>query len=109
MKRAVVLLAFVLVVFALPCPSRAEESTLDVVLWDSLVGAGIGALIGAATLAFMDHPGDHLERIPQGAALGVIAGAAFGFYEISPVLYSRTTPDGQGERVYGLQFNFALK
>lgn len=108
MKRAIVSIAFVLIVFALPCRSHAE-STLDVVLWDSVVGAGIGALVGAATLAFMDHPSDHLERISQGAAIGVISGVAFGFYEVSPVLYSRVLPDGQRERVYGLQFNFALK
>ena len=109
MKRAVVFLAFVLIMGALPCRTHAADSSLDVVLWDSLVGAGIGALVGTATLAFMDHPGDHLERIPQGAAVGVIAGVAFGFYEITPVVYSRTTPDGERERVYGLQFNLPLK
>lgn len=108
MKRVVLFIAFALIVVALLCRSQAG-STLNVVLWDSLVGAGIGALAGAATLAFMDHPGDHLERIPQGAAIGVIAGIAFGFYEISPVLYSRVTPDGKHERVYGLQLNYALK
>jgi hypothetical protein len=108
MKRAIVSIAFVLIVFGLPCRSNAE-STLDVVLWDSLVGAGIGALAGTATLAFMDHPSDHLERIAQGASLGIIAGIGFGFYEISPVVYSRVDSKGQRERVYGLQFNFALK
>jgi hypothetical protein len=79
------------------------------VLYDAVVGAGIGALAGAATMAFMDHPSDHYERIAQGAGIGVLCGIAFGFYEIRPVLYSYTDHSGEKQRVYGLQFSMPLK
>jgi NhaP-type Na+/H+ or K+/H+ antiporter len=108
MKKAFVTMALVLSLFVLPGTSRAQSS-LEVVLWDSLLGAGIGALVGAATLAFMDHPGDHMERIAQGASVGLIGGIAFGFYEISPVFYSSVDPSGNRERVYGLRVAIPLK
>jgi len=108
MKKAFVTMALVLSLFALPGTSNAQSS-LEVVLWDSLLGAGIGALVGAATLAFMDHPGDHLERIAQGASVGLIGGIAFGFYEISPVFYSSVDPAGNRERIYGLRVTVPLK
>ena len=108
MKKAFVTMALVLSLFVLPSTSNAQSS-LEVVLWDSLLGAGIGALVGAATLAFMDHPGDHLERIAQGASVGLIGGIAFGFYEISPVFYSSVDPAGNGERLYGLRVTVPLK
>ncbi len=112
MKKLVTILAFVLAVAAFPCSSPAagpDNPSLDVVLYDSLVGAGIGALAGTATLAFMDHPGDHMERIVQGAAIGMLCGMVFGFYEIRPVLYSFTDPSGKREMAYGLSFNLPLK
>ena len=108
MKKAFVTMALVLSLFVLPSTSNAQSS-LEVVLWDSLLGAGIGALVGAATLAFMDHPGDHLERIAQGASIGLIGGIAFGFYEISPVFYSSVDPAGNRERIYGLRLTVPLK
>lgn len=109
MKKILVSVTLILALFILPCKSFAESS-LDVVLWDSLVGAGIGALAGAATLAFMDHPGDHLRRVTQGASIGLLFGVGFGVYEIKPMLYSYTEPnDGKRERVYGLLVNVPLK
>ena len=108
MKKFLVSCAFVLALFTLPCTSHAGSS-LEVVFWDSLVGASIGALAGAATLAFMDHPGDHLERIAQGGSIGLICGLGFGIYEISPMFYTTTTPGGKKEQVYGLQMRIPLQ
>lgn len=108
MKRIIVSLALIVTVFILPCRSQAASS-LDVVFYDSLIGAGIGGLIGAATLAFMDHPGDHLRRVAQGASIGLVCGVAFGVYEIRPMLYSTTDPDGKKDRVYGLMVSMPLK
>ncbi len=108
MKKLLVSLTLILAIFILPCKSSAESS-LDVVLWDALVGAGIGALVGTATLAFMEHPGDHLQRIAQGASVGLIFGVGFGIYEIKPMLYSYTVPDGKRERVYGMMVGIPLK
>jgi hypothetical protein len=112
MKKIITILAFVLAVFVLPCPSQAagpEKPTLEIILYDGLVGAGIGALAGTATLAFMDHPNDHLNRIAQGAAVGVLCGMAFGLWEIRPVLYSCTDHEGKKDMAYGLSFNLSLK
>jgi len=112
MKKIIALLAFVLAVFVLPCPSQAAgpgDPSLEVVLYDSLVGAGIGALAGTATLAFMDHPGDHLDRVYQGAAIGMLCGMVFGMYEIRPVLYSYTNHSGKRDTAYGLAFTMPLK
>ena len=108
MKKMLVSFAFVLAIFALPAPSHAGSS-LEIVFWDSLMGAGIGALVGGAALAFMDKPGDHLERIAQGASVGLVCGLGFGIYEISPMFYTTTTPSGKKERVYGLQVMVPLK
>ncbi len=108
MKKCVIKLSLCLAVFMLPQQGRAAQ-TLEVVLVDSLWGAAIGGLIGGATLAFMDHPGDHLDRIYQGAAVGVICGVAFGLYEIRPMFSSYTTPAGQKEYLYGLNLRIPLK
>lgn len=108
MKKIVIILALCLAFISLPNDSRAASSSLQVVLIDSLWGAGIGALAGAATLAFMDHPSDHYERIYQGAAVGLFLGLGFGVYELSPMFYSYTTPAGKKETVYGLTMNIPL-
>lgn len=108
MKKVIVSFALVLALFVLPAQSHAGSS-LEVVFWDSLMGAGIGALVGGAALAFMEHPGDHLERIAQGASVGLICGLGFGMYEISPMFYTTTLPSGKKERVYGLQLRVPLQ
>jgi hypothetical protein len=107
MKKGLIIISLCLAFFMLPEQSQAAP-TLEVVLVDSLWGAGIGGLVGGATLAFMDHPGHHLDRIYQGAAVGVICGVAFGLYEIRPMFYSYSTPTGQKEHVYGLTMNIPL-
>jgi hypothetical protein len=107
MKKGLIILSLCLAFFALPGQSQAAQ-TLEVVLVDSLWGAGIGGLVGGATLAFMDKPGHHLARIYQGAAIGVLCGVAFGVYEIRPMYSSYTTPSGQKEHVYGLTMNIPL-
>ena len=109
MKKIVIILALCLALVSLPTSSSAASSSLEVVLIDSLWGAGIGALAGTATLAFMDHPSDHYDRIYQGAAVGMFLGLGFGIYELSPMFYSYTTPAGEKETVYGLTLNIPLK
>lgn len=112
MKKIIAIAAFVLAAAFSPCVSQAagpDKPTLEIVLYDGLVGAGIGAVAGTATLAFMDHPGDHLDRIYQGAAIGVLCGMVFGFYEIRPVLYTSTDPSGKRDTAYGLAYTLPLK
>lgn len=107
MKKGLIIISLCLAFFMQPVQSQAAQ-TLEVVLVDSLWGAGIGALVGGATLAFMNNPGHHLDRVYQGAAIGVICGVAFGLYEIRPMFSSYTTPSGQKEHVYGLSLNIPL-
>lgn len=107
MKKGLIIISLCLAFFMQPVQSQAAQ-TLEVVLVDSLWGAGIGGLVGGATLAFMNNPGHHLDRVYQGAAIGVICGVAFGIYEIRPMFSSYTTPSGQKEHVYGLSLNIPL-
>ncbi|MBN1636613.1 MAG: hypothetical protein JW920_08870 [Deltaproteobacteria bacterium] len=83
-------------------------SSLQVVAEDTLWGAAIGTLVGAATLAFTDDVGDHLDRIAKGASIGLVGGLAFGLYEISPILFTYQNPANH-ERVYGLGVMIPLK
>ena len=62
---------------------HARENDFKIVLKDGFYGGLVGALVGGAILAFKDEPGDHLDLITKGAAIGVIGGVAFGLYEIS--------------------------
>jgi len=58
--------------------AHASDSTLREVFEDAFYGAGIGALVGGAILAFTKKPANHLDYIGYGAATGVLAGTAFG-------------------------------
>lgn len=108
MKKGFIILSLSLALFMLPAQSQAAQS-LEIILVDSLWGAAIGALVGGATLAFMDKPGHHLDRVYQGAAVGVICGAAFGIYEIRPMFASYTAPSGQKEHIYGLNLSIPFR
>ena len=107
MKKGLIILALCLAMFMVPQQSRAAQD-LEVVLMDCLWGTGIGALAGAATLAFMDHPSDHYNRIVQGGAIGLFCGLGYGLFQVSPTFYSYTTPSGHKERFYGLTVNVPL-
>jgi len=108
-KTAIAVMLTTCFAFCVPAPvCKAASSSLEVVLTDSLWGAGIGALAGAATLAFVDDAGDHTARIYQGAAIGLFLGMAFGVYELSPMFSSYTSPDGNREMIYGLSLRIPL-
>ena len=91
MKKVVLTVLLALALAASPAETYAA-SQLQVVAEDSLWGALIGALVGTAALAFRDHPGDHLDLISRGAAVGLVCVLAFGLYEISPVFYGYRDP-----------------
>ena len=46
-------------------------------------GVLAGTLVGTATLAFSDKPGDNLNRIARGASIGLYAGIILGLYVIN--------------------------
>lgn len=58
-------------------------------------GVLAGTLVGAATLAFEDRPGDNLQRVARGASIGLYLGIALGLY----VMYG--VPGGDEEGLEG--------
>ena len=53
----------------------------QVVFKDTMWGVLTGALVGGALTLATDDPADHLSWIGLGAAVGAVAGAAYGMYE----------------------------
>jgi hypothetical protein len=45
-------------------------------------GVLAGTLVGAASLAFTDKPGDNLNKVARGASLGLYAGILLGLYVV---------------------------
>lgn len=45
-------------------------------------GVLAGTLVGAASLAFSNKPGENLNRVARGASLGLYAGILLGFYVV---------------------------
>lgn len=45
-------------------------------------GVLAGTLVGAASLAFTEKPGDNLQRIARGASIGLYVGIGLGLYTV---------------------------
>lgn len=60
-----------------PQPNRTREFMLS-----ATYGALAGALVGGASLAFSDHPGDNLNKVARGASIGLYAGILLGLYVV---------------------------
>ena len=75
-KAAMMVTAFFSFCWSVPC--HAAESTFKGIFTDSLYGGLTGSLVGAAVMAFTKKPGDHLDYLGYGAAVGVLTGAAYG-------------------------------
>ncbi|MCH2534864.1 MAG: hypothetical protein MK008_10520 [Bdellovibrionales bacterium] len=54
-------------------------------------GVLAGTLVGAASLAFTEQPGENLQRVARGASLGLYAGIFLGLYivYVVPSAYQR--------------------
>ena len=85
MKKVFAVIVFSVVIALLPVKTvhAASPDSLGRIVTDSLYGGAAGALIGAASLAFVDNAGDHTDRIGKGAAIGVILGAIYGTVKVS--------------------------
>src|ERR1700675_9811 len=64
-----------------PEQAIGAENSVETIFKDGFYGGLAGALVGGAILAFTDEPGDHLNYIGYGAAIGVIAGTVFGIVQ----------------------------
>lgn len=76
MKRLLVLFGLISV---LSFPQRSHSMGKEFVT-SCTYGVIAGTIVGAATLAFSQNPGDKLHRISRGASLGLYAGIMLGFY-----------------------------
>jgi hypothetical protein len=56
-------------------------------------GVLAGTLVGAASLAFVDKPGDNLNHVARGASLGLYTGIFLGLYVIYIVPGLEGNPD----------------
>ncbi len=84
MKKIVAVIVFSVFVALLPVKTvYAESDSLKRILTDGLYGGAAGALVGAASLAFVDNAGDKTSNIGQGAAIGVILGVIYGTAKVS--------------------------
>lgn len=45
-------------------------------------GVLAGTLVGAASLAFVDSPGEHLQYVARGASIGLYMGIGLGLYTV---------------------------
>ncbi|MBI3609925.1 MAG: hypothetical protein HY204_04375 [Nitrospirae bacterium] len=77
-KMTGILLVVCLVGWLYPGRSAAYENTFETVFKDGFYGGLAGALVGGAVLVFQDKPGDHLNYLSYGAAIGVLVGVTFG-------------------------------
>ncbi|MEE2716514.1 MAG: hypothetical protein VX610_03720 [SAR324 cluster bacterium] len=77
---------------------ESQAQQLKTVLVDSLWGSAIGALAGTAMWALQEKDGDEKlfsGYILRGAALGVFAGIAYGFWDAQQGdAFSQHTPKG---------------
>ena len=77
--RRILLSLFALPLFlSLPAKANPEREFI----MSCTYGVLAGTLVGAASLAFVDKPGDNLQRVARGASLGLYAGIALGVYTV---------------------------
>ncbi len=86
-KSVATLLLFL---FLYTVPATAQD-VMEKTLHDSIYGGVIGAIVGAAVMALSDDPGDNIEYIPTGAAVGVLLGAAYGLGSSTTEYYGQDT------------------
>src|SRR3989304_6175761 len=94
-------LIFLAIAFFASVSSAAAEDVMQRTLRDSLSGGLIGALHGTAVMFLTDDPGDNIEYIPTGAAVGILAGAAYGMGR--SMVQTSSVPEVDGD---GVSFSF---
>lgn len=86
MRSCRIILTFVLLlsasrVVAQPLPPQENTSSREFIA-SVTYGVLAGTLVGAASLAFTDRPGDNLNRVARGASLGLYTGILLGVYVV---------------------------
>lgn len=76
-RRVVIAIAFITVsgvVFNAACPNAEASFGVNDALETMGIAAGIGAVIGASTIAFYESPGQHWGNALVGAGAGLVVG-----------------------------------
>ena len=76
MTTAVLVATALFFTASLPC--FAADNALKEIFEDGIYGGLTGTLVGAAILALTHKPGNHLDYLAYGAAVGVIGGVSYG-------------------------------
>jgi hypothetical protein len=79
--RPIVFVLAVAICICLPI-KKAQATALNEFITSCTYGMLAGTLVGAASLAFSERPGDKLKNIAQGASLGLYAGIILGVYVV---------------------------
>lgn len=63
-------------------PMMARAEPVKEFVMSCSYGTLAGTIVGAATLAFSDKPGDNLNKVARGASIGLYAGILLGLYVV---------------------------
>jgi uncharacterized membrane protein YebE (DUF533 family) len=86
-KKITILMTLVSILSA-STSAFAEDNAFRDTFQSAFYGGAVGALVGAALLAFTKKPVDHLDYMGFGAAAGVLAGTAYGVGKATRALAS---------------------
>ncbi|NJL25560.1 MAG: hypothetical protein HC902_10570 [Calothrix sp. SM1_5_4] len=83
---------FALNVLVSSLPARADNPGREFVM-SCTYGVLAGTLVGAASLAFTDRPGDNMNRVARGASIGLYTGILLGVYVVYVVPAMEPDPE----------------
>ena len=71
-------------------------------------GVLAGTLVGAASLAFVDKPGDNLNKVARGASIGLYTGILLGLYVLYVIPNMEVEEEDPLARVQNMPFMLNL-
>lgn len=81
-RKVVINVSLAVCLLATISPRKADAEPLRDFIMSCSYGVLAGTLVGAATLAFSDKPGDNLNKVARGASFGLYAGILLGLYVV---------------------------
>ena len=86
--RRLIALATVVSMLGVSASAWADDNALQTTFESAFYGGAVGTLVGAALMMFTKKPADNLDYMGYGAAVGVLAGTAYGVAKASRPLAS---------------------
>lgn len=78
-------------------PQKAKAEPMREFIMSCTYGVLAGTLVGGASLAFSDKPGDNLNKVARGASIGLYAGILLGAYIVYGVPNDHREEDVAGQ------------